>query len=94
MTCECKSCGPLGGHEHGDTGAGSSGLGMEHPEAAVEVEVKASKAYSAAEVRLIIWPISRDRGRLRHIPFYCWQDEKKLFGYKVNLLVRPCSCKK
>ena len=42
LTCECKKCGPLGGHEQGDTGAGSSGLGMEHPEAAVEVEVKAS----------------------------------------------------
>ena len=42
LTCECKSCGLIGGHEQGDTGAGSSGLGMEHPEAAVEVEVKAS----------------------------------------------------
>ena len=42
LTCECKSCSPLGGHEQGDTGTGSSGLGMEHPEAAAEVEVKAS----------------------------------------------------
>ena len=42
FTCEYKSCGPLGGHEQGDTGTGSSGLGMEHPEAAAEVEVKAS----------------------------------------------------
>ena len=42
LTCECKSCGPLGGHEQGDTAAGPSGLGMEHPEAEVEVEEKAS----------------------------------------------------
>ena len=32
----------LAGLEQGDTGTSSSGLGMEHPEAVVEVEVKAS----------------------------------------------------
>ena len=37
-----KELSPLGGHEQGDTGTSSSGLGMEHPEAAAEVEVKAS----------------------------------------------------
>ena len=30
------------GHEQGDTGTSFSSLGMEHPEAPVEVEVKAS----------------------------------------------------
>ena len=42
LTCEWKSCSPLGGHEQGDTGSSSASLGMEHPGAAVEVEVKAS----------------------------------------------------
>ena len=42
LTCEWKSRGSLGGHEQGDTGTSSSGLGMEHPVAAVEVEVKVS----------------------------------------------------
>ena len=42
LTCEVKSYGPLGGHEHDDTETSSAGLGIEHPEAAVEVEVKAS----------------------------------------------------
>ena len=37
-----KELRPLGGHEHGDTGTSSSSPDMEHPEAAVEVEVKAS----------------------------------------------------
>ena len=41
MTCEWKSSGPLGGLEQGDTGISSASLGMEHPEAAVEVEVNA-----------------------------------------------------
>ena len=41
LTCEWKSCGPLGGQEQGDTGTSSAGLGMEHPEAAIEVEVTA-----------------------------------------------------
>ena len=31
-----------GGHEQGNIGTSSSSLDMEHPEAAVEVEVKAS----------------------------------------------------
>ena len=41
LTCKWKSCGPLGGHEQGDTGTSSASLAMEHPEAAVKVEVKA-----------------------------------------------------
>ena len=35
-----KVCSPLGGHKQGDTGTASTS-GMEHPEAAAEVEVEA-----------------------------------------------------
>ena len=56
MICERKSCGPFGGHEQSDTGTSFAGLGMEHPEAVVEVEVKANSwrgvVEAAAEVRL------------------------------------------
>ena len=34
-------------------------LGMEHPEAAAEVEVEAGVVEAAAEMRLIIWAQSR-----------------------------------